>query len=457
MNRFKVFFIAILSILMLLSSSPWEGAAATAPDGELPARGMFVATNSFPINTVVDITNIETNRSTRVIVAKGLDSPGLLAVVSREASELLGMRTGSISRVRMVQPSDPIAYLRFIEGQAEGIPAYDSGNVITEETYREELYANDTYRLQEVSPLEANDSNVPSPVTSGVMGPSYVLEPEWQNRREDIVDIAGYNDPVYEQPVIEEPVIEAEEEYIAESYSEDYDDYFDYEDEPEYIAEEPYDEAEYIEEYIAEDSYEDYSEEEPEYLAEEAYDEAYEEEPEYLVEEAYEDYFEEEQEPEYLAEEAYNEFLEDIEYIVEEPYDEAEEEVEYVLVPADERPPESIYGIDPNEIIPEIAATPFVPPPSEPVRPSVDSAFSVPRVTELSRGSYYVQLAALDNPDLVENALSGIDRSYGPVVYKDGDHWYRILLGPMNQGESAAVLARFKSIGYRDAFVRHER
>jgi len=65
-----------------------------------------------------------------------------------------------------------------------------------------------------------------------------------------------------------------------------------------------------------------------------------------------------------------------------------------------------------------------------------------------------VQLAAVDTPESVEAAVRHIDRSFQPKVFKDGDNWYRILLGPMNQGESAAVLQRFKSIGYRDAFVR---
>jgi len=63
-------------------------------------------------------------------------------------------------------------------------------------------------------------------------------------------------------------------------------------------------------------------------------------------------------------------------------------------------------------------------------------------------------LAAYDTAESLENNIGGIDRHYEPKVFKDGDKWYRVLLGPLNQGESAAVLARFKSIGYKDAFVR---
>jgi hypothetical protein len=136
-NKIFVCFI-IAALFVFQGASPWEGAAATAPEGELPGSGRYIATNSFPRNTVVDIINIENNRSTRVIVANTLESPGLLAIVSREAAELIGMKAGSVSRIRMTQPSDPVAYLRFTEGLASGVIDFDSGDVITEERYKEE-------------------------------------------------------------------------------------------------------------------------------------------------------------------------------------------------------------------------------------------------------------------------------------------------------------------------------
>jgi cell division protein FtsN len=130
------------------------------------------------------------------------------------------------------------------------------------------------------------------------------------------------------------------------------------------------------------------------------------------------------------------------------------------MVPAEERPPENrIYGIDPNDIIPEIIpTTPDPEPVREPERTHIvtDPTFSVPRITELQRGRYYVQLAAYPTAEAAENGIKQIERdirSYSPVVFRDGDNWYRVLLGDFNQGESAAVLQRFRSIGYRDAFV----
>jgi cell division septation protein DedD len=395
--RKSVFLYICAGIFIFFGASPWEGAAAVAPAGELPETGFFIATNSYPKNTVVDITNIETNKSARVIVANTLDSPGLLAIVSREAAELIGMKPGIINRIKLVQPSEPVAYLRFKDGLDTGIPGYDSGNVITDETYRYESYMPPVVVTQEKT----------EPIDSGVRGPSYTLEPEWQNR--EIVDVPFF-------PPAIEPEWEEEPEYIAED-----DPFFEEEiEEPEYIAEEEL----YYEEEI----------EEPEYIAEE------------------EPYYEEEiEEPEYIAEEepvCEEEIIEEPEYIAE------PEQTEFTIVEAEERPPEgSVYGIDPADIIPGITRPPAEPEiPATPVLP--EQLFSVPKLTQKG---YYVQLAALPSTELFENTVNKIDRRYWPVVFDVGNNAYRVLLGPLNQGESAAVLQRFKSIGYNDAFVRHIR
>jgi hypothetical protein len=407
--RKSIFIFICVSLIIFSSSSPWEGSAVTAPAGELPETGFFIATNSYPRNTIVDITNLDTEKSTRVIVVNSLDSPGLLAIVSREAAETIGMKAGVINRIKLVQPSEPIAYLRFKESLTTGIPGYD---VITEDRY-------DTY-----TPPVVVEYEITEPVVSGITGPSYTLEPEWQNR--EIVDVP-FNAPVTDTS---EPVEEVEPEYIAE-------------DEPE-IIDEP--------EYIAED--EPVEEVEPEYIAEEEPVEEIIDEPEYIVEEEPEII----DEPEYIAEE------EPVEEIIDEPEYIAEEEPspelkEYEMVSAEERPPEwTIYGIDPADIIagierPSQTKEPEIPPTQTiPVVP--ENLFSVPKLTQ---AGYYVQIAALQSPELFENAIKKFDHQFWPIVFDDKNNLYRILLGPLNQGESAAVLQRFKSIGYKDAFVRLEK
>jgi hypothetical protein len=57
----------------------------------------------------------------------------------------------------------------------------------------------------------------------------------------------------------------------------------------------------------------------------------------------------------------------------------------------------------------------------------------------------------------VEFEINRIGTAYPTVIQIAGtesDPMYRILLGPLSQGESGAMLQRFKSIGYKDAFIR---
>jgi hypothetical protein len=438
------------ALLALSGASPWEGAAAVAPEGELPAAGYFVATNSFPRNTVVDITNLETGKSTRAIVANSLNSPGLLAIVSREAAELIGMRRGSVSRIRMVQPSDPIAYLRLTEGIAAGTFDFDSGDVITEETYREDTF---------VPPV--SDAGAKSSVGNAT-GPSYVLEPEWRTR-DVIIDLRGSDEP--EQPPVS-PSVPGSGGFSGPAAKDEFEDLFSYITEPGF--EDDFYDADW---YAAEPVTEEKAEEESEYVAEPVIEEKAGEESEYIAEpvfedELYEDDFYDE-EDEYIAEPV----VEEEEAYVAEPPPEMEHK-EYVLVTAEERPPEyTIYGINPADILPPdtpantgaaVVSSPVVSEPESRAPVVPDTAFSVRSITELDRGWYYVQIGSFDSPHLIESALreySAVDvnHSYQPVIYNDGAVSYRLLLGPMNQGESAAVLQRFKSVGYRDAFVRYAR
>ena len=519
--KVRIVICVIAALFVFSGASPWEGAAAIAPEGELPVTGRYIATNSFPRNTVVDITNIETGRSARVIVSNSLNSPGLLAIVSRDAAEMIGMRPGSVSRIRMIQPSDPIAYLRFTEGVNADIPGYDSGNVITEGNLPDGVYRDDTS-----SPAVESSENAPQGIPAdSLRGPSYILEPEWEGQGRNIIDLPGYiiyPDPTVPEQRPSEPVTTGETPrenersqneiikdiaektderpgrevvkdipgYIAETVREEAE-----KDIPAYTGEEPLVRAEARpqEEEVSRNEYisepprreavreviaearppeEEVSRNEP--VSEQPREETVKDIPGYIAETVREEA--EKDIPAKIEEASREEIAKDIPERTEEVVQTAEarppeEQREYNLVPTQERPPQnnSIYGIDPSDIIPGVAAAPPAREPARPPAPAApvaaptvtpaapvvtDTAFSIPRIFELDRGRYYVQIAALDSPESVEAAVRHIDRGYQPVVYKDGDNFYRLLLGPMNQGESAAVLQRFKSIGYRDAFVR---
>lgn len=105
MKRVGLFFL-ILLISQLLFASEWEGTGTLSSSGLLPDEGYYVATNAFPRNTVVNLINMENRQSVRVIVASGLDSPGLLAMVSRDAANAIGLTDTVIGRIRMSTQSD---------------------------------------------------------------------------------------------------------------------------------------------------------------------------------------------------------------------------------------------------------------------------------------------------------------------------------------------------------------
>jgi cell division septation protein DedD len=83
--------------------------------------------------------------------------------------------------------------------------------------------------------------------------------------------------------------------------------------------------------------------------------------------------------------------------------------------------------------------------------------FAVPFVTKLEQGQYYVQLRAYNRKDQLEDAAATIGRAFPLAAQSVGTQdspLFRLLVGPVNLGESGALLQRFKGIGYKDAFIR---
>jgi cell division septation protein DedD len=75
----------------------------------------------------------------------------------------------------------------------------------------------------------------------------------------------------------------------------------------------------------------------------------------------------------------------------------------------------------------------------------------------LEKGKYYVQLGAYRSTASIESALLRIDPGYPLIVQPLGNAdspLYRLLVGPVNLGESGALVQRFKGLGYQDAYVR---
>lgn len=308
----------------------------------------------------------------------------------------------------------------------------------------------------------------------------------------------------YEEEYLPEEDVEAEE-YIEDDYIPEDDDITDYEEETEtddfdedYIeteVEDDYDDVieeeyteedipadeEYIEEEFDEDAeevleVEEESEAEIEDPIEEEFEEFEEEilEDEVIEEEIIED--EEELPEEQLSEEELIEEPEEIEEEVleDEIQDDAEEYDAIVLVPAEENISSVIEETESleaeNEVIEEIVEETEVAEEIEEVileevqqiveeTKTVEtntsySKYVVPNMSDLKKGSYYIQIAVLKSDENILEVTNKYGKKYPLTIVPNADGTKKVMVGPLCVDEYGTVLERFKSYGYKDAFTR---
>lgn len=171
-------------------------------------------------------------------------------------------------------------------------------------------------------------------------------------------------------------------------------------------------------------------------------------------------------EPEAVAEETVPE-------VSDEPVVEETVEDEYapiVLVPAEPLAPESTEevaeetrAIEPvaeeEKVVEDVAETSA--PAAEPVtvaevraaEPASYKDLIVASEDDLKKGCWYVQIASLGNAENLERTVRKYSK-YPMVLVPNGKVAYRVLVGPLGMDEYAAVLAKFKEFGYKDAFLK---
>ncbi|MDR2785912.1 MAG: SPOR domain-containing protein [Treponema sp.] len=483
MKKIASFGFVVFIALFCISASVWEGAASVSLNGELPEEGYYVATRSFPRNTIVDVTNLETSQTIRVIVASGLDSPGLLAILSKDAAGAIGLHARFVGRIRMTMPSEPVGFSRFTdELDSSGDPDFDPAAAIAaaKDSGFDVKQAVDAI---EKDPVKANDTAPGSSPDNAVSpGPKPPIAPN--PAASDIVDLPeSYTPPqaktkdgsVKNEPApaparpadtataagiygyTPEPVIPPDTSNIARVYP------------PEYTPERP----------------------EPEAAAVTAQTVPPETVPTAITLIPAEQRPPESSPPyQGLPPEAEIAPLKEPgagytvqsnvipdEYIIppigSRPSAAAvwtEPAIEPVIPPVNmavPSPPEVITDVTVVEANPLSADTPALvekesrtaPAPVPAPETERAAGFSVPVISRLEKGKYYLQLAAYTLPELVETELLKISTVYPLAVQEDGSAGkplYRILIGPVNLGESGALLQRFKVSGYRDAFIRKE-
>ena len=357
-NRIAV--LAVLSIISLSGAMIWEGAAAVAPSGELPENGLYAATNSFPRNSVVDITNMENGRIVRVTVISGLETPGLLATISREAAGVINLSSRSIGRIRMSQPADFV-----LQPQSGGQTQSDKSS----------------------SPASALAADRPPA--------GYVPDAEWANDTyREIIDLPEYYTPQ----------AAGRDQAVAKTVPSQG-----------YLPQSNYIPEEYIIPGIAPAN--DYkaagNNSADVYLDESLFIRAFEYAP-----------------PPVIIPKETGAHLDEAYFI------------------------DSLPSNNGSRSGEEAGTHKFD---NFSAQNSPPKLFSVPLIDRLEQGKYYVQIGAFGSAELVEKEILKIGASYPVVIQNSGSSdkpLYRILLGPLNQGEGGAVLQRIKAGGYSDAFIR---
>ena len=276
---------------------------------------------------------------------------------------------------------------------------------------------------------------------------------------EDEVPEMSEAEPAIEEPEVEEtpleeaPLEEAEEE-TEENFDEEYADDQEFEEYPETPAEETFeeDESAALEEEPAAEAFE---EDKPEALAEEL-----------PSEEAFE-------------EDALDE-LEELPAEAEAESSETEEYEAIVLVPAESNPPEAseieetvaeeLDEVEEVGIVEDEAAIILEPEPVAEVVDSVSKAsntsknkgsyekYLVPSLKALESGKYYIQIAVYSSDENINNIINTYGTNYPiTIVPMAGGVSKQVLIGPLSMDEYKVVLERFKSYGFKDAFLRKVR
>lgn len=498
MKKLIIVVLVGISCLSLMGASIWEGAAAMAAGAELPESGYYIATNSFPRNTMVDVVNLENGKTLRAIVVGGIDTTGLLGILSKEAAAILGIEKGTVGRIRINMPADPIAFSRYTEGlNKTGDPDRDPSASISIAKAIDEQKTGPSSNSAVVPKVSSDQEPVPTDTMAvgaqETLAPEQTGSTESETLQEETVQtpLADTMTSNSELPTVTDASA-VEDETITEL--------------PETKQEGVVPESSNEESMLAETT----TQVEPE-QTELAM-------PDAIIQDTAQPETNLEEQPQ-VASSATEPATETAEApkITETPElsgpvigpEILEGPVELSLEPAEERPPAVPSTVSPVEntqtkidiriqaepvpepvpgsgavVVADLSPMTVPEPAPSPASPTVQTSpittptqseatqkavpqssdlqkqgFSVPSVTILEKGKYYVQLGAFARVESVENLIKGLNKKYPLIVYISGTAEkpiYRLLIGPVNQGESSALVSYFKKSGFKDAFVKQE-
>ena len=488
-----------------------------AEDGVMP-QGVFARTVGYLPGDSISVTNLAKKTTVDILVIGALDpSEGVAILLSPEAASLLGLEKGGNNVVKITKRSgqldetvsgtavigdsieqEPAAEETYSapetsvpavedEPEVETVPAMEETSESPEDLISEETPAGEEVEapLETVSesepvysPVEEASVFVPEENTSSEPADDEPFEEITATEEPEVVEKLQETEP-FEETVTDEPAEEIESERIDDEFPADE------------ISEETPAEAEVISDEVpAETVYEEqvetsvpdedcislepYSEEIPdgeEADVEKAESDILSDIPAESagVSEALEDdespVLEESVSPDELSELAPEVVVTEENAQAEELSEEIAEEYEpIVLVPSEPNPPVQKSAVEPE---PEVKVLESVPVEAEIASPSAKTGkkptsdgynfdkYTVPSLKNLKSGKYYVQIGVYGDKANIKAIIDTYAGKY-PVtlVPLASGKATQVLIGPLSVDEYGTVLNRFKSYGYKDAFLR---
>ena len=481
----------ICGTLFTSFSPSLDGRAIVAEEGVLP-QGLFAKAFGYLPGDSISVTSLSSKESVDILVIGALQSKeGIAILLSPEAAVALGISktTNNVVKItkRSGQLDEAVVGTAVIGSAAEDFASYDNSEETDDddEEVAEEFIDEDSVNFAVAAESKVEETPVDSeaveadveyisatePETEEVVaeiekadeitGEKVVAEVEKADEttgEKDVVVITPTEETAEEDSLPEEAVaaapeaeeksaeevveelVEDEEEVIAEEYVEA-DDLYDFDDETEKVAA-PFDEA----------LNEDYDAVKPSEDAVAAVEKAEESEAEKTSETLEEEVIAEAfDESKVVAEE--DAVVAETEKTSDTDEDESYEPI--VLVPASANPP---VAEEKNVEDAETAAS--VEETAQPVVSTASDSFNfdkyiVSSLSDLEKGKYYVQIAMLGSEDNIRSTIKKYGKQYPiTLVPLASGKGYQFLIGSLNMDEYGTVLNRFKSYGYKDAFLR---
>ena len=481
----------ICGTLFTSFSPSLDGRAIVAEEGVLP-QGLFAKAFGYLPGDSISVTSLSSKESVDILVIGALQSKeGIAILLSPEAAVALGISktTNNVVKItkRSGQLDEAVVGTAVIGSAAEDFASYDNSEETDDddEEVAEEFIDEDSVNFAVAAESKVEETPVDSEAVEADVEYISATEPEAEEvvaeveqadettgekdvaevekadettAEKDVVVITPTEEAVEENSLPEEAVaaapeaeeksaeevveelVEDEEEVIAEEYVEA-DDLYDFDDETEKVAA-PFDEA----------LNEDYDAVKPAEDAVAAVEKAEESETEKTSETLEEEVIAEAFDESKVAAE------EDAVVAETEKTSDSDEDESYepiVLVPASANPP---VAEEKNVEDAETAAS--VEETAQPVVSTASDSFNfdkyiVSSLSDLEKGKYYVQIAMLGSEDNIRSTIKKYGKQYPiTLVPLASGKGYQFLIGSLNMDEYGTVLNRFKSYGYKDAFLR---